>query len=75
MIARLSLVLLQAGGEVAAKVPELNAFSWIFMLVSMGGVTILTFWSFHRILRSKQHFDPDGTGPASPPIPGRAEKY
>ena len=42
------------------------AAAWIFVLG-------LTFWSFARILRAQKHFDPDGIGPASPPIPGEAE--
>lgn len=42
------------------------AAAWIFVLG-------LTFWSFARILRTQQHFDPDGIGPADPPVPGRAE--
>jgi hypothetical protein len=33
--------------------------SWSFVL---GLVT----WAFHRILTHRPHFDPDGTGPASP---------
>ncbi len=40
------------------------AMSWTFVLGLMG-------WSFARILRSKDHFDPDGTGPEAPPVPGR----
>lgn len=45
----------------------------IFMLMSWTFVLGLTFWSFWRILRSQDHFDPDGIGPASPPVPGAAE--
>jgi len=52
----------------------LTPFSWTFMLVSMGGVTLLAGWCFNRILRAKDHFDPDGTGPAHPPVPGRVEE-
>ena len=37
------------------------AASWIFVLG-------LTFWSFARLLRDQKHFDPDGIGPASPPV-------
>ena len=51
-----------------------GAFSWLFMLVSMGGVTWLTIWSFSRILRGKAHFDPDGTGPAHAPVQGRHDQ-
>jgi hypothetical protein len=42
------------------------AGSWIFVLG-------LTFWSFARLMSDKKHHDPDGIGPASPPVPGRAE--
>lgn len=45
--------------------------AWLFMLSSWIFVLGLTFWSFWRILRSQQHFDPDGIGPASPPVPAR----
>lgn len=41
--------------------------SWAFVLGLMG-------WSFGRILRSQQHFDPDGIGPEQPPVPGRVEQ-
>ena len=52
----------------------LTAFAWTFMLVSMAAVTVFTIWSFARILSGKDHFDPDGTGPASPPVPGRVDR-
>lgn len=45
----------------------------IFMLVSWTFVLGLTFWSFARIMKTEKHFDPDGIGPASPPVPGAAE--
>jgi hypothetical protein len=51
----------------------LTAFSWSFMLVSIGAVTALTAWCYSRILGRKEHFDPDGTGPARPPVSGSAE--
>jgi hypothetical protein len=51
----------------------MDAFSWVFMLASMGAVTAVTIWCFARILRGKAHFDPDGTGPAGPPVKGRLE--
>lgn len=60
-----------------AAAPEarqgLTAFSWSFMLVSIGAVTALTVWCFARILRRKEHFDPDGTGPARAPVSGSAD--
>lgn len=63
--------LLQVAAEAAAEPIGMNPVAWTFMLISMGGVTILAVWSFARILGNKEHFDPDGTGPASPPVPGR----
>lgn len=67
-------MLLQGNEELVADVVEMDAFSWVFMLVSMGAVTTLTAYCFNRILRGKRHFDPDGTGPAHPPVPGRADR-
>lgn len=37
------------------------AGSWIFVLG-------LTFWSFAKLMKDTKHFDPDGIGPASPPV-------
>ena len=51
----------------------LDPFALTFMLTSMLAVTALTVWCFTRILRGKKHFDPDGTGPAHAPVPGRVE--
>lgn len=51
----------------------MSAGALIFMLASWTFVIGLTVWSFVRILRSQKHFDPDGIGPAQPPVPGRAE--
>lgn len=45
-----------------------------FMLVSWTAVLGLTAWSFWKITRGRRHFDPDGIGPASPPVPGEAER-
>ena len=64
---------LQSSMQLAAGAKHLNAFAWIFMLGSMGGVTILMVWCYQRILSEKAHFDPDGTGPAHAPVHGRAE--
>jgi hypothetical protein len=74
MTMMLAMLLVQVREELVADVLEMDAFSWIFMLVSLGAVTTLTVWSFSRILRGKRHFDPDGTGPASPPVKGRLEQ-
>lgn len=51
----------------------MSAGALIFMVLSWTFVLGLTFWSFARILRLQKHFDPDGIGPASPPVPGRAD--
>jgi hypothetical protein len=69
----MAAVLLQSSAELRAG-DGLTAFSWTFMLVCMGAVTLLTAWSFNRILRGKEHFDPDGTGPAHAPVPGEVER-
>jgi hypothetical protein len=69
----LILLLIQGNEELVAEVVEMDAFSWVFMLVSMTAVTSLTTYCFSRILRGKRHFDPDGTGPAHPPVSGRAD--
>jgi len=45
----------------------------IFMLVAWAFVLGLMSWSFSRILSGKKHFDPDGIGPAEPPVAGRAD--
>ena len=46
----------------------------LFMGGSWAFVLGLTFWSFAKMMRQKQHFDPDGDGPAVPPKKGAAEK-
>lgn len=49
----------------------------VFMLLSWTFVLGLMAWSFWRILRDPkhfvEHFDPDGIGPAQPPVRGEAE--
>lgn len=70
----LALLLLQVREELVAEVVEMDAFSWIFMFVSMGAATLLTTWCFFRILRGRRHFDPDGIGPDHPPVGGRVRK-
>jgi heme/copper-type cytochrome/quinol oxidase subunit 2 len=69
----MALALLPADqARVAAE--GLTPVSWIFMLAAMGAVIALTAWCFWRISRTRQHFDPDGTGPARPPVPGKVER-
>jgi hypothetical protein len=46
----------------------------IFMGVSWTLVLGLCGWAFSTLLRDKQHFDPDGLGPAAPPREGEAER-
>ena len=62
-------IVLQAG-----EAPSIGAGALVFMLVSMGGVVALTVWCFYRILTTRDHFDPDGTGPARTPVAGEAER-
>lgn len=45
----------------------------VFMALSWTFVLGLVIWSFGRILRNPRHFDPDGIGPAVPPVGGEAE--
>jgi hypothetical protein len=52
----------------------MNSGALVFMLVSWTFVLGLTAWAFGTILRGKRHFDPDGIGPASPPVPGAADR-
>jgi hypothetical protein len=40
----------------------------IFWLASWTFVLGLMSWSFRRILSDKKHHDPDGIGPAVPPV-------
>lgn len=46
----------------------------VFMAISWTFVLGLMAWSFSKIMRAKDHFDPDGTGPQKPPVPGRVEQ-
>ncbi|MFO7261567.1 MAG: hypothetical protein DIU52_010455 [bacterium] len=64
------LMLLQ---EAAPTRFELTAGALAFMLVSMAAVTALAGWCFSQILKGRRHFDPDGTGPAHSPVPGKVE--
>ena len=45
----------------------------VFLIASWAFVLGLMAWSFARILSGKKHFDPDGIGPAEPPVAGRAD--
>ena len=44
-----------------------------FMAISWGVSLGLLIWSYAKILRKKEHHDPDGIGPAQPPVPGTTE--
>lgn len=46
----------------------------VFMTLSWGFVLGLTIWSFAKILRHQEHHDPDGIGPASPPVSGLKDR-
>ena len=68
----MALILLQSSAAERAA-GGLTTLSLAFMLLSMGAVTTLTAWCFMRILSTKKHFDPDGTGPARPPVAGEED--
>ncbi len=44
----------------------------IFMVVIWTALLSLITWAYAKILRGRRHFDPDGIGPAAPPVPGMA---
>jgi hypothetical protein len=46
----------------------------IFMAVSWLLVLGLAAWSYGKVLKNRRHHDPDGIGPASPPVPGARER-
>lgn len=46
----------------------------LFMFGSWAFVLGLTGWSFYKLLTLKKHHDPDGTGPAVPPLGSRTGK-
>ena len=46
----------------------------VFMVLSWIFVLTLTVWSFKRIMGHQAHHDPDGIGPAQPPVPGMTEQ-
>jgi hypothetical protein len=62
----------QAAAQAAAA-EGIGAGALAFMLISMGAVALLTVWCFYRVITTRQHFDPDGTGPARAPVRGEAE--
>lgn len=68
----LAIVLIQGVDEMVAV--EMTTGALVFMLACMAAVTGLVAWCFSRILNTKDHFDPDGTGPAQPPVAGREDR-
>jgi hypothetical protein len=54
--------------------PEIGGLAMVFMLTSMAAVVLLMVWCFYRLMNTKGHFDPDGTGPAQPPVKGRTAR-
>jgi hypothetical protein len=73
IVPAIAAVLVQSSAEARAA-GGLNAFSLAFMLVSITAVSSLTAWCYWRILGGQKHFDPDGTGPAEPPVEGKVER-
>jgi len=69
----IALALLQTAAEASAA-EGIGPFALLFMIASMGAVTTLAAWCFWRILSTRSHFDPDGTGPAHSPVPGAVER-
>lgn len=67
------LALVQALDAAPGVQGGLTAGSLAFMLICMGAVAGLTAWCFSRILSTKDHFDPDGTGPAKTPVRGEKD--
>jgi hypothetical protein len=68
------LALIQTQPPLAEAQTGIGPYALVFMLTSMGAVTMLTVWCFWRILSTRRHFDPDGTGPAHAPVPGQLEQ-
>jgi hypothetical protein len=66
------LAIVQAA-EAAPSAEGISTGALIFMLTCMGLVTAMTVWSFYRVLTTRKHFDPDGTGPARPPVRGKID--
>lgn len=69
---QIAMVLLQ--NAVVADGSGMSTGALAFMVIAMGMVTAMLIWCFARILNTKEHFDPDGTGPAHPPVPGREDR-
>ena len=70
----MSMLALIAQDAAVQATPRLTAGTLAFMLLAMTAVTSLTVWCFMRIMRGRRHFDPDGTGPAEPPVRGKLER-
>ncbi len=70
----LFLLLQEPTAHFEAAQQGIGPYALTFMLVSMGAVTALTAWCYYRILSTRTHFDPDGTGPAHAPVPGEVER-
>ena len=64
-------MLLQAADPVAVE--GIGTGALVFMLISMGAVATLTAWCFYQVLSTREHFDPDGTGPDRAPVPGEVD--
>lgn len=66
--------IVQAAAAADSAAPGIGGGALAFMLICIGAVTLLTAWCYLKILGDKQHFDPDGTGPAKPPVEGKVER-
>lgn len=52
----------------------MTAGAIVFMALSWAFVLGLMIWAFAKILRHQEHHDPDGIGPASPPVSGLKDR-
>jgi len=59
-----------AAADAASGAAGMAPAAWGFLIAAWGAVLSLNFFAFHRILKRRRHFDPDGLGPARPPTPG-----
>lgn len=69
----MTLLAVRIAQEVVERGEGISSGALAFMLITMAMVIALVVWCFVRILTTKEHFDPDGTGPAHPPVPGRED--
>lgn len=63
------LMLLQNLTEAETYAETMTPSAWVFLAVVWLAVVALNVFAFGRILRTREHFDPDGLGPEHPPVP------